>query len=160
MKALVYIFLALPLLLLAAGQLGLLKGQLPNDLGVRDGRLKGLSNTPNCVSSQAGLQGDHVQRTYAQIDPLPLKGDDAAASMAALVAVLEQIPGMTLAEQRADYVYAQSQTRWLQFVDDVEFWANPATGVIEVRSASRLGSADFGTNRQRIEAIRAAYLSR
>jgi len=29
--------------------------------------------------------------------------------------------------------------------------------VIEVRSASRLGREDFGTNRQRIERIRSAY---
>jgi uncharacterized protein (DUF1499 family) len=42
-------------------------------------------------------------------------------------------------------------------VDDLEFWLNPAQGVIEVRSASRLGREDFGTNRQRIERIRSAY---
>jgi uncharacterized protein (DUF1499 family) len=56
-------------------------------------------------------------------------------------------------------VYAQAQTRWLKFVDDLEFWFNPASGVIELRSASRLGRKDFGANRQRIEAIRAAYLA-
>jgi uncharacterized protein (DUF1499 family) len=39
----------------------------------------------------------------------------------------------------------------------LEFWLNPALGVIEVRSASRLGREDFGTNRQRIERIRSAY---
>jgi uncharacterized protein (DUF1499 family) len=42
-------------------------------------------------------------------------------------------------------------------VDDLEFWLNPTLGVIEVRSASRLGREDFGTNRQRIERIRSAY---
>jgi uncharacterized protein (DUF1499 family) len=31
--------------------------------------------------------------------------------------------------------------------------------VIELRSASRIGRKDFGVNRQRIEAIRAAYLA-
>jgi uncharacterized protein (DUF1499 family) len=62
-------------------------------------------------------------------------------------------------EQRPDYLYAQAQTRWLKFVDDLEFWANPNTSVIELRSASRLGREDFGVNRQRIEAIRAAYLA-
>jgi uncharacterized protein (DUF1499 family) len=39
----------------------------------------------------------------------------------------------------------------------VEFWVNPAKGVIDVRSASRLGREDFGVNRARVEAIRAAY---
>jgi uncharacterized protein (DUF1499 family) len=39
----------------------------------------------------------------------------------------------------------------------VEFWVNPAKGVIDLRSASRLGREDFGVNRVRVEAIRAAY---
>jgi uncharacterized protein (DUF1499 family) len=38
----------------------------------------------------------------------------------------------------------------------VEFLLDPAARVIHVRSASRLGRRDFGTNRERIEAIRAA----
>ena len=55
-------------------------------------------------------------------------------------------------------MYAQARTRWLGFVDDLEFWSNPAAQAIEMRSASRLGREDLGVNRQRIEAIRAAYL--
>ena len=42
----------------------------------------------------------------------------------------------------------------MRFVDDVEFWADPASGVVHVRSASRVGRKDFGVNRARIEAIR------
>ena len=42
----------------------------------------------------------------------------------------------------------------MKFVDDVEFWFNPVEQVIEVRSASRLGAKDLGTNRDRVEAIR------
>ena len=68
-------------------------------------------------------------------------------------------PGIEVVEQRPDYLYAQAQTRWLKFVDDLEFWVNPASGVIELRSASRIGRKDFGVNRQRVEAIRAAYLA-
>jgi len=45
------------------------------------------------------------------------------------------------------------------YVDDVEFFANPDRGIIEVRSASRLGESDLGVNRQRIEAIRANFIS-
>jgi uncharacterized protein (DUF1499 family) len=40
------------------------------------------------------------------------------------------------------------------FVDDVEFWFDPAAGVVQLRSASRVGRGDLGVNRQRIEAIR------
>ncbi len=146
--------------LLVAGQLGLFTGQAPADLGVRDGRLLPPSSTPNSVSSQARLYPDHPQRAYASIDPLPLKHGDPVASMHTLVEVLQATSGLTLVEQRPDYVYAQAQTRWLKFVDDLEFWFNPTTAVIELRSASRLGRKDFGVNRQRIEAIRQAYLAR
>lgn len=159
MKLVFYIVLTAIVLALVAAQVGLLSGQRPADLGVKDGRLKPPSVTRNSVSSQAALLTDHPQRAYASIQALPFKAGGAAASMKALESALATMPGVTLIEQRPDYIYAQAQTRWLKFVDDLEFWANPASGVIEVRSASRLGREDFGVNRQRIEKIHAAYRS-
>ena len=64
------------------------------------------------------------------------------------------LPGAQVVAARDDYLYAQFATRWLGFVDDGEFWVDPAAGVVHVRSASRVGRSDFGVNRQRIEAIR------
>jgi uncharacterized protein (DUF1499 family) len=154
--------IALPVLLglgFLAVQTGALQGSAPTDLGVKDGRFKPPSLTRNSVSSQAALHPEHPQTAYAQIEPFPLKQGNAAASVAALVAALQTLPGVTVVQQQPDYVYAQAQTRWLKFVDDVEFWVNPAKGVIDVRSASRLGREDFGANRSRIEALRAAYLA-
>ena len=78
--------------------------------------------------------------------------------MQALLRALDAQPRMTTIEQTPDYVYVQARTRWLGFVDDLEFWSNPSAQAIEIRSASRLGQEDLGINRQRIEAIRAAYL--
>jgi len=43
------------------------------------------------------------------------------------------------------------------FIDDVEFWQDPVAGVIQVRSASRLGQSDLGVNRRRIEEIRRRF---
>jgi uncharacterized protein (DUF1499 family) len=43
------------------------------------------------------------------------------------------------------------------FVDDVEFYVDPAEKVVQVRSASRLGESDLGVNRKRIEAIRSKF---
>jgi uncharacterized protein (DUF1499 family) len=159
MKIAFYIVLAAIALALVAAQVGLLSGQRPGDLGVKDGRLKSPSSSRNSVSSQAALMPDHPQRAYAAIDPFAFKAGGTGASMKALESVLGTMPGVTLIEQRTDYIYAQAQTRWLKFVDDLEFWSNPTSGVIEVRSASRLGREDFGVNRQRIEKIRAAYRS-
>jgi uncharacterized protein (DUF1499 family) len=160
LNLLLILIVALPLLLLAAGQLGLLRGQQPTDLGVTDGRLKRLSSTPNSASSQAALYPDHAQASYAAIEPLPLKhGGDVASSMAALSKVLQAMPGVKLVEQRPDYLYAQAETRLLKFTDDVEFWFNPASQTIDMRSASRLGRKDFAANRNRLQAVRAAYLA-
>jgi uncharacterized protein (DUF1499 family) len=159
MKFAFYLVLAAIVLMLVIAQLGLLSGQQPRDLGVKDGRFKPPSLTRNSVSSQAELHPEHPQRTYASIEPLPFKPGGSAESLKALEAALNAVPGITVVERKPDYLYAQAQTRWLKFVDDLEFWADPARGVIELRSASRLGREDFGVNRQRIEALRAAYLA-
>ena len=43
----------------------------------------------------------------------------------------------------------------MRFVDDTEFWFDPAAQVVQVRSSSRVGHGDLGVNRERIEHIRA-----
>ena len=155
----IYLIIILIVVVLLAAQFGLLSGKQPSNLGVTSERLKPPSKTRNSVTSQAHLYTDHVQMQYASIEPLPFKNNSAANSMQVLLSVLKSMPGMTIVDAKPDYIYAQSTTKVLKFVDDVEFWVNPAKGVIEVRSASRLGREDFGVNRARVEAIRAAYIA-
>lgn len=140
---------------LLAGQAGLLNGKEPTDLGVQSGRLKGLSSTNNCVSSQASLYPDHPQRRHAEIAPLGLRGD-GPATLARITEVVQQMPGSQIVVEQRDYVRARFTSQWLKFVDDTEFWFDPAAQVIQVRSASRVGREDFGVNRRRIEAIRSS----
>ncbi|HEX7156274.1 MAG TPA: DUF1499 domain-containing protein [Burkholderiaceae bacterium] len=141
--------------LLLAGRAGLFAGRAPADLGVRDGRLKPPSATDNSVSSQAGLyKGEAAVR--ATIDPFRYRGP-AGDALARIRRVIESLPRTRVIEQRADYLYAQFTTRWLGFVDDVEFYAPDSGKVIHVRSASRLGSKDYGVNRLRIESIRQLF---
>lgn len=142
---------------LVAGRLGAFSGSPPTDLGVRDGRLKAPSPTANSVSSQAALYAKERPLTSARINPLPLRGS-AEASMARLRSVLEATEGVRIVQAAPDYLRAEATTRWLRFVDDLEFWFDPVDGVIHLRSASRLGGRDFDTNRKRIETIRARYL--
>lgn len=155
----IYVIVVLVAAVLAAAQFGMLSGKPPHNIGVVNERLKAPSKTRNSVSSQAHLHTDHEQMQYASIEPLPFKNNNAAASMQTLVATLKSMPGMTIVDAKPDYIYAQSTTKVLKFVDDIEFWVNPAKGVIDVRSASRLGREDFGVNRARVEAIRAAYVT-
>ncbi len=158
MKMVIYFLFALFMLTLLAGQLGFLNGKQPSNLGVKADRLKQPSFSPNSVSSQADLYPDHPQLQYARIEPLPLKDNNLATSMVKLADVLRSFPSTAIIETKPDYIYAQSQTRLLKFVDDVEFWFNPAKGAIDVRSSSRLGRKDFGVNRQRIELVRQKYM--
>ena len=138
---------------LLAGQLGLLRGQTPDDLGVTNGRLKALPATPNAVSSH---DSDNAS-SAARVNPLAAAGLEPSSAMHTLAEHLRDTPGIHVISERSDYIYAQAQTPWLHFVDDVEFWYNPSREVIDVRSASRIGRSDFGTNRKRIEAIRAEW---
>jgi uncharacterized protein (DUF1499 family) len=140
---------------LLAGRFGAFAGDVPTDLGVRDGRLKAPSPTPNSVSSQADLWPEHPMREPSRIAPLPLLPAGAPATMNRLRALAEAMPGASVVTANREYLRVQFETRWLGFVDDAEFWAEPGAGVVQVRSASRLGRRDFGTNRARIEAIRA-----
>jgi len=145
----------LVVLAVLAGQLGFLKGQPAARLGVTDGKLAPPARTPNNVSSQANLWPDAPRHQEAQIAPLPAQGD-AAKTMAKLKTIVEATPGAQVIESRSDYLYAQYTSRLMKFVDDVEFWFDPAAGVVQVRSASRLGEKDFDVNRARIESIRQA----
>lgn len=149
---------ALLVLGLLAGQLGLLKGTPPSNLGVREGRLKPPAKTPNSVTSQAALYPQHPMRAYAEIAPLELKGD-GRATLAKIKAIVESMGGAQVIKSEPDYLYVQFTTRLMKFVDDSEFWFDPAAGVIQVRSASRVGHGDRGVNRARIEAIRARLAS-
>lgn len=144
--------LVIAALALVAGQAGLFGGQPPAQTGPRDGRLPPPAATPNNVHSQAEAWGAGF--AAAKIAPLPLRGD-GPSTMARLATLLAATPGARIVESRPDYLGVQFTTRWMKFVDDAEFWFDPAAGVVQVRSASRLGRSDWGVNRARIEALRA-----
>jgi uncharacterized protein (DUF1499 family) len=152
------VLLAVPVLVVVAGQLGAFGGTAPAYLGARDGRLSPPSSTPNSVSSQASLHPGHPQAAYAAVDPFPSGGDPAAA-MRTLRDLIAAMPGATVVEARDDYLRAEFRTRWMGYVDDLELVPDASTGVVHVRSASRLGRRDFGVNRERVEALRQVYLA-
>ena len=159
MRALRWFAIAIAVLVAAgigAGRLGLLQGTAPHDLGAKGGRLKPPSLTPNSVSSQAALYPDHPRHAEAQIAPLRYQGDGAVA-MARLKALVEATDDAHVVKSEPGYLYATFTTPLMRYVDDVEFWLDPAGAVIQVRSASRIGKSDLGANRTRIEALRVRF---
>jgi uncharacterized protein (DUF1499 family) len=94
-------------------------------------------------------------QAYARIAPFKASGD-GSADMAKIAEILKSMPRTVIVTQSPNYIYAQSTTALLKFTDDVEFALDAGKGIIDVRSASRIGRKDFGVNRARIESIRAA----
>jgi uncharacterized protein (DUF1499 family) len=89
--------------------------------------------------------------------PLQFAGD-ADKAMDKLQGVLSATDRTVVITRETDYLYAQSSTALLKFTDDLEFLLDRPAGVIQLRSASRLGRKDFNVNRERIEKIRAQFV--
>lgn len=77
--------------------------------------------------------------------------------MQRLIGILESLPQATIATREPNYLHVEFRSSLFGFVDDVEFLADEAANVIHVRSASRIGYSDGGTNRRRVEMLRALY---
>jgi uncharacterized protein (DUF1499 family) len=120
----------------------------PVNLGLQSGQLAPCPQTANCVNSQA-------PDAAHQIAAIP-GGADPAQALANVAKTVAAFPGAAVITTTENYVYAEFTSQLLGFVDDVEFYLDPAAGVIQTRSASRIGESDFGVNRRRIESIRLA----
>lgn len=121
----------------------------PADLGVRDGRLAKCPNSPNCVSTQAEDR-DHW------IAPLTIQKNSANA-IEVLEGIVRRLPRTEIVEKSPTYLRAEFRSPFFRFVDDVEFYLEPESERIHMRSASRVGRSDLGVNRARIEKIRGLF---
>jgi uncharacterized protein (DUF1499 family) len=121
-------------------------GTRPTDLGVTDGRLKACPNSPNCVCSSDSDKEHGIAPIAWEKSP--------GEAIAALKQVIQSMERTAIVVESGDYLHVEFTTKLMGYVDDVEFYVKD--GVIQVRSASRLGKSDLGVNRQRVEAIRSA----
>ena len=118
------------------------------ELGLLNGQLRPCPATPNCVCSEHQVEG-------AYIEPLSYTGM-AAEAWVKIKRVISETGGVVIIEE-ADYLRIFYETPLLRYVDDVEFRQDKNKQVIHVRSASRVGQSDLGTNRKRVEKIRTAF---
>ena len=107
--------------------------------GLQLGRLQAGSPKPNAVSSEPDTPAPQ------QVAPLSATREQLRAAIAET--------GGKITSETDDYLSATYSTPILRFVDDVEFRRD--RDVWQVRSASRVGHSDMGTNRKRVDAIRA-----
>jgi uncharacterized protein (DUF1499 family) len=107
-------------------------------------------DSPNCVSSQAERES---QRVAGFIYSGP-----SQQVLSQLQTCVGQLSGAKLESGSDSGLHFTFTTRWIRFVDDVHFELDESNHIVHVRSASRLGYGDFGTNRKRVERIRAQCL--
>lgn len=124
-------------------------GERPSGLGLTDGRLAPCPDSPNCVSSQA-------ESGYASMEPIPLTVP-AEKAQEMLIATLQGMERMEIVRIEPGYIHAEVKSRIFGFVDDVEFAIDEAEGLIDYRSASRVGRGDMNANRERMVEILGRY---
>lgn len=129
------------LLLVGGGILLSMRSQTPPPLGPVDGHLRPCPDAPNCVCSQA--PASDAQHAIAPL---------GHASWQALRRAIE-VAGGKIDRDDGRYLHATFTSRIFRFVDDVEVLRD-ANGMLQIRSASRVGRSDLGVNRKRVETIR------
>ena len=112
-----------------------LVGPVPADLGVSQGSLAPCPSPAHCARAD-----------WTVADP--------AASLAALVPVIETTPRTEIIEQGDGYLHATASSALFGFVDDLELYADASRGVLQARSVSRLGDSDLGVNGRRLTDLR------
>jgi len=125
--------------------------QVPTGLGVNEGKLSEVPESPNGVSTQTEVEDKKVE-------PLPFIGDLEASKERILEAV-KAYGKHHVKVKRGQYLHIVFKTGTMQYKDDAEFYFDVEEGLIHFRSASRIGHSDMGLNRERYEAIRNLYLS-
>ena len=121
-------------------------GSRPENLGLKNNQLAPCPESPNCVLSQQSDEKHRIQPIHYDVTL-----EVAKESLSQVILSLESARIIT---QNEVYWHVEFTSRWLRFVDDVEFYFVESEALIHLRSASRLGYKDYGANRKRVENIR------
>ena len=71
--------------------------------------------------------------------------------------IIENTPRMEIVEIDGDYLHAESTSRIMKYVDDLEVTYNDSKNILTVRSESRVGEGDFGVNQKRVDSLKSKF---
>lgn len=146
MKWIVFTLVALLFLgLIAFAVMAMQSQKAPDKLGLNQGLLRACPESPNCVCSEAHSR--HSEQHA--ISPIKISEKGWAEMKKSIT---EQ--GGVIEQEDSDYLHATFTTPLFRFVDDVELRLDEASGLIHIRSASRVGRSDFGVNRKRVNQLK------
>lgn len=115
--------------------------------GLIDGKLTQCSKKPNCVCSDVKKDAEHY------ISPLILPKNSIREKHSLIKDIINDMGGVLVLEKE-NYFSFNFTSALFGFVDDVEIRFDSNDGAIHFRSASRVGTSDFGVNRKRINEIK------
>ncbi|MCR2747369.1 DUF1499 domain-containing protein [Limnobacter parvus] len=115
--------------------------------GLAMGQLAPCPNKPNCVSSESSPSDDHAIPAFSIV---PAMGDEPLLKVKEVIELL----GGDVDYSDENYLASTFTSDLFGFVDDVEFRVDQGSGLLHVRSASRVGYSDLDANRKRVEQIR------
>ena len=122
---------------------------VPTTLGVKEGALAPLPDSPNAVSSQ-------TDQADKRVEPFPYSGTlDQTKALVKKAAA--DFGGARILTEEPDYLHMVFTVPFIPFKDDVEFFFSERDRVVHYRSASRVGYSDLGVNRKRYERLRNLY---
>ena len=121
----------------------------PDNLGLKNNLLLSCPKSPNCVLSQASDPKHQIHPIRFTISVEIVKER--------LNQVILSMVNTRIITQNKVYWHVEFTTRWLRFIDDVEFYFPESEALIHLRSASRSGYWDMGVNRKRVEEIRSRF---
>jgi len=139
----------------------MVKGEDPLDDVVFQG-VRGCDGKPNCFSTTGDFNLE--DRILTGVDTLikPWKPPSSdKAPFKTLVEAIKAYPpgqgfvdggGFKVVKETDNYIYVQYEALKKGYVDDAE-WLMGKDGLVTVRSASRVGSTDFGVNGKRLNYI-------
>lgn len=113
------------------------------------GTLEPCPDKPNCVSTQSP-DARHA------MEPLPFIGTEEESRNR----ILEIVRGMkrsTIVASSEHALHVEFRSLIFRFVDDVVFVFDEDARLVHFRSASRVGTYDFGVNRRRMQDISRRY---
>ncbi len=98
---------------------------------------------PNCVNTQSGRGVQSGE---------PIRAD--STQWRALKLWLAEQEDWEITIEEKNYIQAVVKTPLMRFRDDVQLLYLPDAMLIQVRSSSRLGISDLGTNARRVQTLR------
>ncbi|MDB9867858.1 DUF1499 domain-containing protein [Pseudomonadales bacterium] len=137
-------------LLLGIFGLGACSSQIGASLDGQDGRLSPCPAAPHCVTSEVD------ESASAYVAPIAMNGLTSQQARTLLISAMTEMQGQ-INTQTDRYLAASFKSKMFGFTDDLECRIDSAAGLIQVRSASRLGYYDMGANRRRVNELRQRF---